>query len=53
MLRDAQARVWLGERLAKTLVVLSIRVGARPTAYTYGPYVNRLLSRPQGCSKEL
>jgi hypothetical protein len=38
---------------AKTLVGLATRIAAKPTAYTYGLYVNRLLGRPQGRIKEL
>ena len=42
-----------GETLAKTLVGLVARIAAKVAAYTYGPYVNRLLGRPQGHVKEL
>ena len=43
----------LGETLAKTLVGLATRIGAKMASYTYGFYVNRLLGRPQGRIKEL
>jgi hypothetical protein len=39
--------------LAKTLVGLASRIAAKICAHTYGLYVNRLLSRPQGRIKEL
>src|SRR5215213_7867827 len=47
-------RVFGMERtLAKTLTGLATRIAAKVAAYTYGCYVNRMLSRPQGRIKEL
>ena len=43
----------LGETLAKTLVVLTTRIAAKLTAYTYAFLVNRLLGLPRGRIKEL
>jgi hypothetical protein len=43
----------LGQTLAKTLVGLVIRVAAKVTAYTCGLYVNRILGRSQGRTKDL
>lgn len=43
----------LEETLAKTLVGLATRIGAKMASYIYGFYVNRLLGRPQGRIKEL
>jgi hypothetical protein len=39
--------------LAKTLVGLATRIVAKICAYTYAFYVNRLLGRPQGRTKDL
>jgi hypothetical protein len=43
----------MGETLAITLVGLATRIAEKVTAYTYGLYINRLLGRPQGLTKEL
>ena len=43
----------MGETLATTLTGLVTRIAAKLSAYTYGLYINRHLSRPQGRVKEL
>jgi hypothetical protein len=43
----------MGGTLAKTLTGLATRIATKVTAYTYGPYVNRLVGRPQRRIKDL
>ena len=43
----------MGGTLAKTLTGLATRIATKVTAYTYGPYVSRLVGRPQRRIKDL
>lgn len=43
----------LGWTLATTLTGIVMRIVAKPTAHTFGLYINRLLGRTQGKIKEL